>query len=252
MSHLPDTAPGLFRTELRNAAYARLMWKTLLVAVAFHLSAAVALNPSMLLRLFRPDVPLGYEGEPRRGELAPIGPDGKGKFTYFRVRRYTGPVRLTSYEPVGSVSQTGARSPTQGVPVAGNVGKSGPAERNVRGQSGGSGGPLVIELGEDFVVIQKTGALAQSEKFQAVKMVRPDYPPLAIRRGIEGLVRLRVEIDVEGTVIEVDVIENTSQDGSLQKAAVDAMRLWKFKPYRINQKAVPFTLIVPFRYRLVD
>lgn len=252
MPQLSDTAASPFRTEQRNSAYARLMRKTFLFAAGFHLLLAIAINPSMLLRLFRPDVPLGYEGEARRGELAPIGPDGKGKFTYFRVRRYTGPVRLTDYEPIGSVSKTGTHSQTQGVPVAGNVGKSGPPERNVRGHSGGSGGPLVIELGEDFAVIQKTGALAQSEKFQAVKMVRPDYPPMAIRRGIEGLVRLRVEVDIEGTVIDVDTIENTAQDSTLQKSAVDAMQLWKFKPYRIGQRAVPFTLIVPFRYRLVD
>ncbi len=252
MSNSSPTVAGFTRTESRERSHAQLLRQAFLYAGAAHLLFALAINPGFILRLLRPDVMIGYPGEPRRGELAPQGPQGKDKFTYFRVRRYTGPVTLTSYEPVGTRPADAATSPTKGLPVAGNLGKSGPLESKVAGRSGGTGGPLVIELGEDFAVLKETGSLAQSEKFQALKIVRPDYPRSAVARGIEGLVRLRVEVDVSGSVLEVDAIENTSQDSTLVQAAIEAMFHWKFKPYRVKSEFVPFTLIVPFRYRLID
>jgi TonB family protein len=247
-----ESTEGFVRTERREREHVRLLHRTLLFAVAIHVAAAVAINPSFLLRLLRPNVPVGLAGDPQRGELAPRGPEGKDRFSFLKVRRYTGPVTLTHYELVGTRPAAGTPSPADGRPVAGNAGKSGPMERNVRGRSGGSGGELVIELGEDFAVVQRSGPIAQSEKFQALKIVRPEYPLSAIRRGIEGLVRLRVEVDAEGSVVEVDAIENTAQDSTLEQAAVEAMGLWKFRPYRLESRAVPFTLIVPFRYRLID
>ena len=44
----------------------------------------------------------------------------------------------------------------------------------------------------------------------------------------------------------------TTSSREMEEAAIQAMLLWLFKPYREKDKAVPFTLIVPFRYRLVD
>jgi len=252
MSNSSQTEEGFVRTERREQAHAGVVRRALAFAVITHLILAVAINPSVILRLLKPDVPLGYPGEPHKGELAPLGPEGKDRFTFFRVRRYTGPVTLKNYEPVASGPTGKAASAGQGQPVVGNIGESGPVERNVRGRSGGTGGPLVIELGEDWAVVQKTGAIAQSDKFQAEKIVRPEYPMSAIRRGVEGLIRLRVEVDTAGTVIDVDTIENTAGDSTLEQASVRAMVLWKFRPYRLRSRPVPFTLIVPFRYTLVD
>lgn len=252
MLSLFESARDISRTECRERAHARVMRKSLLIALSAHLVLFVAINPSMILRLFRTNVPIGYPGAPRRGELAPQGPDGNDRFTYFRVRRYTGPVTLSELNVVGSQPRVNPQSALDGQPVAGAFGDRGPAERITRGKSGGTGGRTVIELGEDWSVVQKTGPTAQSEKFQALKIVRPEYPPAAVRAGIEGLVKLKVEVDTEGSVVGVRAIENSSRDSSLALAAMNAMFQWKFKPYHVKSDPVPFTLLVPFRYRLID
>jgi protein TonB len=94
--------------------------------------------------------------------------------------------------------------------------------------------------------------VAKSEKFQTLKIVRPEYPKVAIRAGIEGLVRLEVQVDTTGKVVGVRTAANITASSEMEEAAIRAMLRWLFLPYREKNRPVPFTLIVPFRYRLVD
>ena len=82
--------------------------------------------------------------------------------------------------------------------------------------------------------------------------MRPNYPPSAVQAGIEGLVRLEVRVDSLGKVEKVQTLQNTSGSEVLEEAAVRAMYLWQFKPYRLGARAQAFTVLVPFRYRLID
>jgi TonB family protein len=63
----------------------------------------------------------------------------------------------------------------------------------------------------------------------------PTYPDSARGKRISGEVRLSVRIDKNGRIQEVNVVSGPAE---LQKAAIDAMKKWRFKPIQIDQHPV--------------
>jgi protein TonB len=57
--------------------------------------------------------------------------------------------------------------------------------------------------------------------------VPPVYPKLALQSRVGGIVDLEAVIDEEGNVTDVQVIKGHML---LQKAAMDAVRQWKYTP----------------------
>lgn len=112
--------------------------------------------------------------------------------------------------------------------------------------------PPVLELGEDWNAPARSSENAMSDQFQVLRIVRPEYPPAAIRAGIDGLVELEVEVDDRGIVREVRVRHGPPRGAYLEYASVAAMQQWEFKPLQRGGRTVPFTVIVPFRYRFED
>jgi TonB family protein len=74
-----------------------------------------------------------------------------------------------------------------------------------------------------------------------IKRVEPIYPPFARARRIEGVVVLDAVIRENGTVSDVTVIR--SAHPFLDRAAMDALRQWRFTP---GSRDVIMTLTVRF------
>ncbi len=68
-----------------------------------------------------------------------------------------------------------------------------------------------------------------------ISRVDPDYPLQAKVNKIEGVVTIRIRIDKDGRVEKAEVI---SGDPQLSKAALDAVRHWRYKPATIAGIAV--------------
>jgi TonB family protein len=64
-----------------------------------------------------------------------------------------------------------------------------------------------------------------------VHKVNPQYPPDAREQRIQGVVVMKVNIDKEGNVYNVELI---SGHPLLAPAAIDAVKQWKYKPYLLN------------------
>lgn len=77
----------------------------------------------------------------------------------------------------------------------------------------------------------------------------PRYPRLAQQRGWEGEVRLRVWIAASGEVVEAE-IRDSSGYSLLDRAALEAVRGWRFEPGRQGGVAVESQVIVPVTFRL--
>jgi protein TonB len=80
---------------------------------------------------------------------------------------------------------------------------------------------------------------------------RPDYPWLSRRRGEEGRVVLRVTVDAEGSAAVVEVAASSGHD-RLDRAALAAVRRWRFAPARQGGKAIPGTVAVLVTFRLIE
>lgn len=75
----------------------------------------------------------------------------------------------------------------------------------------------------------------------------PRYPSRALRRGESGTVRVRVEVGPDGRPSQVSVAQ-PSGSRDLDRAALDAVRRWRFHPARRNGEAVSGTVIVPISF----
>ncbi|MBQ4615534.1 MAG: energy transducer TonB [Mailhella sp.] len=80
------------------------------------------------------------------------------------------------------------------------------------------------------------------------RFIRPSYPLQARRAGISGLVKLRVSLDGEGIVRDIEVLESGHR--LLAEAACTAVRRSEFRPYTENGKSLPSRTVIPIRFSL--
>ncbi len=78
---------------------------------------------------------------------------------------------------------------------------------------------------------------------------RPRYPFAARRKGIEGRVVLRVTVLASGRVEDL-AVERTSGSRLLDRAALEAVRRWRFAPATRLGRPVAATVRVPIAFRL--
>lgn len=67
--------------------------------------------------------------------------------------------------------------------------------------------------------------------------VSPDYPGAAARKGIEGSVDVRFTITAQGAVTDVSVVSSDPAE-IFDKAAVEAVRRWRYDPRFVDGQAV--------------
>ena len=83
-------------------------------------------------------------------------------------------------------------------------------------------------------------------KANLIHKVDPIYPAEAKASRITGNVMLHVVLGTDGTIMELNLI---SGDPILSKAALEAVKQWRYKPTLLNGKAVEVesTILVEFR-----
>jgi TonB family protein len=79
--------------------------------------------------------------------------------------------------------------------------------------------------------------------------VKPKYPALAREAGIEGIVRVKVSISVEGRVVAAELVRSDVTAG-MEKAALAAARQCEFTPAMREGVPVEAVVMVPFNFRL--
>jgi protein TonB len=73
------------------------------------------------------------------------------------------------------------------------------------------------------------------------------YPPLAVSAGIQGVVILEATVGQDGRVEEVSVLRSV---GLLDRAAMEAVRQWRYEPLLLNGLPVRFILTVTVSFNL--
>jgi len=101
------------------------------------------------------------------------------------------------------------------------------------------GGPGVARLGDAGLTPPK-----------AVKQVKPQYTPDALRAKIEGGVTLECVVKADGSVGDVRVVKSLDTFHGLDDEAVKAAKRWRFSPGRKNGKAVPVVVPLELTYRV--
>lgn len=82
---------------------------------------------------------------------------------------------------------------------------------------------------------------------RVVKVVQPAYPELARHAGIEGTVRLEIQVNKDGTVQVRKALEGSPV---LREAAASAVKQWRYHPVLVDGKAVNAISTVAFEFQL--
>ena len=132
-----------------------------------------------------------------------------------------------------SAAAPGAAAGVASAPPSGDKGGHSPA--------GGTRGRPVI-AGNHQTVAQAAAAPMPGNP-------RPDYPPLARRRGYEGRVVIRASVAPDGGVASAAVGQSSGY-GILDRAALQAVKRWRFRPAQRGGQPVATVLDVPVVFRL--
>jgi TonB family protein len=100
-----------------------------------------------------------------------------------------------------------------------------------------------------FAQVRPTGVRVREDFMRTLreKRVDPAYPQAALKAGVHGLVDLKVKIIQTGEVQNVQLI---SGDPVLASSAIEAVKLWHYKPYLLNGEPVTVFTKVTLNYKL--
>ena len=80
-----------------------------------------------------------------------------------------------------------------------------------------------------------------------IHRVAPDYPPQARMSRLEGSVVMSALIAEDGTVQDLKLV---SGQPTLARAALEAVRQWRYKPYELNRKPVKMNTVITVKFKL--
>jgi TonB family protein len=224
-------------------------------------------------------------GSPAHGRSAPGLAADQGRLDQMvaggvggAAGRVSGPGRGAVGAPVpgpGTIAGGLLGSPGQDGGAPGLVGDAGRADRLVAGGVGGatdrgpgtSRGPGTLVPGApaltgaagsgDLLALPRTAArlgddgapLTAFARPMGGYQARPAYPESARKRGVQGTTVLRFEVLRTGRVGEI-VVDRTAGDGDLDRAAMEAVKHWRFEPARRGDTPVAVWVTLPVQFEL--
>lgn len=90
-----------------------------------------------------------------------------------------------------------------------------------------------------------------SEDYVILHIVKPDYPPDELNRGVEADVTLEILVDISGTVDGAWVLAATGPR-SFEHASLEAVRQFRFKPPVVDGKPTEMWIRFQIRFRIMS
>jgi protein TonB len=103
---------------------------------------------------------------------------------------------------------------------------------------------------EEIAEFEKGAVIAEGDVKppKLIKKVNPVYPDEARKEGIEGAVILKVRTDEQGSIEKIKVLD--SPHDLLSKAAIEAVKQWKYEPLLKKGNPVPIIFTVTMNFKL--
>lgn len=99
-----------------------------------------------------------------------------------------------------------------------------------------------------FLFIFPTFLMAQSIEPVVIKISSPEYPKIALKTGLTGVVHVEIVINENGKIEKATVVKSTNH--VFDKPSLKAAKESKFKPAMLDGKPIKTTVTVPFKFEL--
>jgi len=106
-----------------------------------------------------------------------------------------------------------------------------------------------VEIQKDISIEEDPADFVPVEKQPTpVKQVKPEYPEIARRAGVEGTVWVKILVDKEGKAKKAVIVKSDAE--IFNDPAKEAALQWVFTPAMMNNGPVAVWVSVPFRFNL--
>lgn len=123
------------------------------------------------------------------------------------------------------------------------------------GQLGGVIGGIISSSASSTIPIPKIEPVKRIRVSQGVtqgmviRKIEPSYPKLALAARITGVVLLKAVISREGAITEMQVV---SGHPILVPAALEAVKLWRYRPYLLNGAPVEVETYITVTFQITS
>lgn len=115
-------------------------------------------------------------------------------------------------------------------------------DENMRGKSEGRIKPIACPASLEGAILPR---YSEQDLFKNLQ-----YPQLAREQGIEGTVYLKLCIDQNGKVVDIEILRSTN--ALFYRAAIDAVWDTSFEPATLNNTPIAMSLVVQVRFKISD
>ncbi|MBI3475220.1 MAG: energy transducer TonB [Acidobacteria bacterium] len=92
------------------------------------------------------------------------------------------------------------------------------------------------------------GVFTPEERSNYILRRAPIYPPEALAKGIQGLVKVGHEIGKDGVPQQIEVLSGPSE---LVNASLDAVKQWRYKPFKLNGEPVVVEMTCDINFEIL-
>jgi protein TonB len=118
------------------------------------------------------------------------------------------------------------------------------------GPAGGGGGTAASGLGRGAGApgLPAQSVLRTNREAKPLQTMRANYPPMALRAGLESDVTLKIEVDAQGKVTKAEIAK--SGGSGFDEEALRAVKQSRFEPAQRDGQNVAAEFIYVYRFRL--
>jgi protein TonB len=220
-----------------------------------------------LIDVVRPETPQPQKIAPPQERPKPPRPAAtKADSSPDRSTEFEPPLIATQLAPPPPVSFNEERSKTATQPVIGPTAKveGGGSEAGTGnffgkgdvgiipgpGTAGGGGGTAASGLGRGSGApgLPAQSVLRTNREAKPIQTMRANYPPMALRAGLESDVTLKIEVDAQGNVTKAEITK--SGGGGFDEEALKAVKQSRFEPAQREGLNVPAEFTYVYKFRL--
>jgi protein TonB len=169
------------------------------------------------------------------------------------------PTKVVEMKPAPSAKAETAPSFASGARVEGGGSEAGAGNLFGKGDlrvvpgtgtAGGGGGTAASGLGRGSGApgLPAQSVLRTNREAKPIQTVRANYPPMALRAGLESDVTLKIEVDAQGNVTKAEITK--SGGGGFDEEALKAVKQARFEPAQREGQNVPAEFTYIYRFRL--
>jgi protein TonB len=102
---------------------------------------------------------------------------------------------------------------------------------------------------DDHLIALESKRLRPVTELTQLRHVSPEYPELALQRGVEGWVELEFVVDADGSTTDIEIVDAAHGD-YFGDAAVSTVGQWRFEPVSYLGRPIPQRSFVRVAFRL--